>query len=117
MMNLWGCRVAFADVERSLLDAGMTAPVMQLRLRNEMSSSGYEEKLIVCLEQPDVPFAFFDKFIQKLLQYCKDVALAVDPSTLRRRVRVECVEAHSIPRIARTGKVKLIIDERDVTKT
>ena len=113
IMNLWGCHVPFADVEKSLLEAGMTAPVMQVRLRDETASAGSEEKLIVCLEQDDnVPGEFFERFTQNLFQHCRDIALTMDLATMRRRINLDYVRPGFIPRIARTGKVKIIVDER-----
>lgn len=112
VMNLWGCHVPFADVEKSLLEAGMTASVMQLRLREESTGLGCEEKLIVHLEQDDASDDFFDRFTEKLFQHCKDIALTIDLAAMRQRVRVECLKPNVIPRVARTGKVRLIVDER-----
>jgi phenylacetate-CoA ligase len=115
MINVWGCRVAFADLQASLLDAGVTASVMQVRVCDEVTGDGCVEKLIVNLEQDRISDNFFERFTERLFHHCSDLALIVDLNTVRQRIRVECVKPGSIPRVTRTGKVKIVVDERQAT--
>jgi hypothetical protein len=111
-MNIWGCRVAYDDVERSLLEAGVQSPVRQLVLREADDPSTQMEQMVVRLEQTAAGPEFLDRFLTSLYRYSGDLSVALDVCALRKRVVVECVPPGTIPRIARTGKIRLIVDER-----
>ncbi|MBM4200500.1 MAG: phenylacetate--CoA ligase family protein [Gammaproteobacteria bacterium] len=113
LMNVWGCHLALADVETSLIEAGMTASIFQLVLCIAPCDSGYSEQLVVRLEQSAVAPDFLARFSERLHHNSKDVGLTLSRDSLFRQLRVECVVAQGIPRIKRTGKVRLIIDQRE----
>jgi phenylacetate-coenzyme A ligase PaaK-like adenylate-forming protein len=112
LINIWGCRVAYDDVERSLLEAGMKAPVLQLLIREKNDPSAQMEQLIVRMEQAELSPGFFDRLIANVHRYSRDISVALDVAALKERMVLECVPPNTIPRIARTGKVRLIVDER-----
>jgi phenylacetate-CoA ligase len=112
LMNIWGCRVAYDDVERALVEAGVQSPVRQLILREADDPSAQLEQMVVRLEQTAAGPEFLDRFLAGLYRYSGDLSVALDVGALRKRVVIECVPPGTIPRIARTGKIRPIIDER-----
>ncbi|WP_139556049.1 acyl-CoA reductase [Methylotetracoccus oryzae] len=112
VINIWGCRVAYEDVERALLEAGLEAPALQLVVRERVGSAAHPEQLLVRLERVSPAPGVVEAFIRKLHRYSGDLAVALDVNSLRQRVAIECLPPGTLPRIERTGKIRLIVDER-----
>jgi phenylacetate-coenzyme A ligase PaaK-like adenylate-forming protein len=112
LINIWGCRVAYEDVERALREAGLHAPVLQLVIQEASEPAAQMERLMVRLEQTEPGPGVFEAFVGKLHQFSRDLSVALDIPALSARVELDFVPPDTIPRIARTGKVRLILDQR-----
>ena len=117
VINIWGCRVAYEDVERALLEAGLEAPALQLVVRERVEPATPPEQLLVRLERVSPAPGVIETFIRKLHRYSGDLAMALDVASLRQYVVIECLPPGTLPRIERTGKIRLIVDERACGRT
>ncbi len=107
--NLWGCRLFLEDVERALADLGLDGALYQVVLRQDARAL---ESMQVRIEAAAAPAADPRQVAENFHRHAKDLRITHPVSWLDGRFHVELLPPGGIPRVPRTGKVKLLVDER-----
>jgi phenylacetate-CoA ligase len=107
--NLWGCRLFIEEVERALDDLALDGTLFQIVLRQ---SSDARETMLLRLEHASDTKVSAASFIDAFYQRSKDLKATVAAAWLIDKISVDNVAQGDIPRVARTGKIKLLLDER-----
>ena len=107
--NIWGCRLFVEDAERSLADLGLDGALFQLVLRQDEKA---EERIVLRIEQ-NTPEPLDAAAVRtRFYEHSTDMRSTHPRSWLDARLAIESVAAGGLGRVARTGKIKLVLDER-----
>jgi phenylacetate-coenzyme A ligase PaaK-like adenylate-forming protein len=99
-INLWASRIGVEEIEAGLAAAGIQAPLFQVTVD--------EDSLTIVIEgRSEVSGA-----AQAVYERCKDLRATHPFSFVEPRLAVRAVEAGSLPRVARTGKIRTVVDRR-----
>jgi phenylacetate-coenzyme A ligase PaaK-like adenylate-forming protein len=107
--NVWGCRMFLEEVERALDDLGLDGCLFQIVLQN---SSDARETLLLRLETSDGRQVAAESFIGAFYQRSKDLKASVSEAWLQDKISIDNLAQGGIVRVERTGKIKLLLDER-----
>ena len=114
-LQIGGARVVIPDVSRAIAAVPGTSPLFQL----EASSAGSREKLVLRVElaaKGTRGKRALEKAVRDaVLAASEDLRIAVTRGWLK-NLSIELLEPGAIPRVARTGKVRTVIDTRAQTK-
>ncbi|MCX6125655.1 MAG: hypothetical protein NTV34_13055 [Proteobacteria bacterium] len=111
--HIWGCRLFLQEFESALADCGAEGCLVQLVLNQ---SEDANETIEVCVEwtdsHPAAKVIDVEFFVDRLFALSKDLRATHPRGWLRGRLKITEGGAGSIDRVARTGKVKGILDRR-----
>lgn len=107
--NLWGCRLFLEEVERALDDMGLDGTLFQIVLR---PASEARELLLLRLESAHGTEVSVPDFINAFYHRAKDLKASVGQDWLQDKISIENLAQGGIARVERTGKIKLLLDER-----
>ena len=111
ILHIGGARVTVADVETALQSVPGLSTVFQI----ELSLEGNDERLTVRVELEKAGtrgLATLKKTVQNvILKVCADLRFSIEKGWLK-PFTVDLVPPGSIPRLARTGKRKSVVDRR-----
>jgi phenylacetate-CoA ligase len=114
-MNVWACRVMLADVEAALQRAAIAAPIFQVVLEETVRDGRVAEMMRLRLEVAD-PAAVTPAAVARLHaafhELAQDVRETRAVAFVAEHLLVEPLAAGAIERVARTGKVRLVVDRR-----
>jgi len=113
-INIWSCRVLHADVEEGLRRAGLKAAVYQLRIEEIQLTDELCEVVTLVVEDDGSTLPDAKVLAREIHNACPDVSHTYPATFLVQRIRVERVTEGAIPRVARTGKVRPLIDRRSL---
>ena len=104
-INIWSCRIQLEEIEAGLFGAGVREPIFQVVLA--------DETLTVSIEGASA-FSSQDavRVREQVYHSCQDLKLTHSLAFTSQRLLIEGVAAGSIPRVARTGKVRSVVDTR-----
>lgn len=111
-INIWSCRLLVSDIEKSFSDLKLTVPLYQIRLKTERKGESLNEKLVLLLENITLTDSLKDELKKTLYNNARDVKATHSFDFVQSLIELEVVRENTIERVARTGKIKLIVDER-----
>ncbi len=111
-INIWSCRLLIADIEKSFSDLKLTIPLYQLRLKTIKSGEALIEKLVIIVENFKGDKTTEEKIKRTIYENSRDVKATHTLDTILSMIELKWVPENTIERVARTGKIKLILDER-----
>lgn len=107
--NVWGSRLFLEDVERSLQDGGADGALFQVVLRQDQTA---EEFVHVRVENAGSQVIDAKAFVAHFYGHSKDLRATHAVEWLEGKLTVENLKPGGIARVPRTGKIKLLVDER-----
>lgn len=114
-INIWSARVLIADIETALHQAGLPSPIFQIEVAEATDGSALRETMTITTESLDLPSTPSDAAIRSsVFHHCHDLQVARDRAFLDDRLIIRHVASGGITRVARTGKVRPLIDKRHV---
>lgn len=111
-INIWSCRLLISDIEKSFSELKLTIPLYQLRLKTEKKGEELVEKLSIVIENVVLNEALQKELKTTIYNNSRDVKATHPLHYISSMIDVELVKENTIERVARTGKIKLVIDER-----
>lgn len=113
-MNVLGCRVYFDDIEKAFTQNNIESPILQLHLTSSVEAGVLNEHIHITVEGDSQEAAVIEILKKSMFSNSLDIAKYLDYDWFRERVTVSFVPPGTIPRMKRTGKIKLIIDNREL---
>ncbi len=107
-INVWGCRVFVEEFERSLLDVGVRFGLMQI----VVSQIDNGQDLVTVKLEGHAADVEADQLRDRFFEICKDLKATHSRAWLNERLCFEAVSEGQIERVARTGKVRSVLDLR-----
>jgi len=111
-INIWSCRLQISDIEKSFSDLSITVPLYQIRLLTQLQNEKLVEKLWLILENVDLDDSYKDELIKAIYSNSRDIKSTYSINEFMSFIEIQVVKANTIERVSRTGKIKLVIDER-----
>lgn len=105
-INIWSSRIHLEEIETALVSMGVTEALFQITLS--------DEHMDIAVESSD-PFSAHDRanLYKTLHQSSKDLKLTHPLEYLNEeRLTLRAVPTGSLPRVARTGKIRTVIETR-----
>ncbi len=104
-INIWSCRIQLEEIESGLFLAGIREPVFQVALT--------DDTITIYLEGASIPGEHAAAIIRaSIYKSCKDLKLTHRLDHLDKRLVLQAVAPGALPRVARTGKVRSVVDAR-----
>lgn len=100
-INLWASRIQLEEIEAGLYASGVIEPVYQVRVHDDSLSIAIEGDA-----PPKAPVA------RSIYEACKDLKSTHSFAALETKIVIGAVPRGSLERIARTGKVRTVLDTR-----
>lgn len=107
--NVWGCRLFTGDFEKVLADSGLDGALFQIVLRQDTAA---REAIELHIEHDDAAKVRLEEIAALLHGHSKDLAATHPKEWVAPRLSVVPHARGGIPRVARTGKIKIVLDER-----
>lgn len=113
-MRVFSSRVSWEEIERAFALAGIDASVFQIALE-DAPTEAHHERLTVRFESPvDPGAAGLERLRRAIHSACKDLSATHRFESLGAALQAECLAPGSLARVARTGKVRPILDGRRI---
>ncbi len=112
MANIWGCRLFYDDVEKALRQNNIDASLMQLRMTEQGEGEDFKELLTVMVESPAPGKDILPKLKESIYRCSSDLEDFHSLEWLADKIDIQFAAPGTIPRIKRTGKIRLFVDNR-----
>ncbi len=109
MINIWSCKINIKDIEVTIDQLEIDAPIFQITLKQEAQGEQLKEILEIKLETPNFNIK---KFKEIIFDNCRDLKSTFTLKEIAPLIQIEAVKNNTIERVGRTGKVKRVIDNR-----
>ncbi len=109
-IHIWSCRLQLRDIEKFINEENILT--FQLKVSEEQRGLEIQEKLTIILESSSCMIDQ-EKFLLGLFERSRDVKDTISFEAFKKNVQLELVGEGKIPRNLRTGKISLILDERN----
>lgn len=107
-INLWSCRLQLSDIESALYAAGYTQNIFQVRINED-------ETMLIQIEGAPVIDAAAKDALRRHLHACsKDLHMTHQLAFLASWLDAVALPIGALPRLARTGKVRAVVDAREL---
>jgi len=108
-INVWGCRLFVGDFEKSLADSGLEGALFQIVLKQDESA---RETIEIHIEHDEAAKVGVQAIAALLHGHSKDLGATHPKDWVAPRLTVVPHHRGGIPRVARTGKIKIVNDQR-----
>lgn len=111
-INIWSCRLLISDIEKSFHDLKLTIPLYQLCLKTEKKGEELIEKISIVIENVVLNEVVQEELKKTIYYNSRDVKATHPLVYITSMIDIKLVKENAIERVARTGKIKLVVDER-----
>jgi phenylacetate-coenzyme A ligase PaaK-like adenylate-forming protein len=114
-MRIWSSRIQLSEIEEAFTEARVSASVYQVTLEDREVGDGFRETMTIRYETSEATSENdATKLLTSLYSCCRDLAATHPFEYVEGRILVAPVPTGSIPRIARTGKIRPVVDLRTI---
>jgi phenylacetate-coenzyme A ligase PaaK-like adenylate-forming protein len=111
-INIWSCRLGLPDIERSLAELDLGISQYQIQLEGALGGKLGEERLLLRLEGAALNAVQKTALKERIYHQAQDLRATHPLPYVNARLDIQCFPVGTLPRFARTGKVKPVIDYR-----
>ncbi len=109
VIQIWSCRIVIDDIESVMNQYGFLT--FQLKIHESREAYVVKEKLTICFEISNQEFDS-ELFLFDIYNKSRDVKDTISFENFKKDIILDSCKSGSISRNPRTGKIRLLVDER-----